>query len=476
MSESKEIKNLSVLADVSEVQQADRKRPAVAGVRVSPGSYLALASVITFLSVLLLRSQYDAMALVLVGVAWIIIPILAVFDRIVFDGLAIRRQGLGSFVMESFFGRKRQLAISDFETVETNAVRTLRRRGTVRYRYRTQITGKGKDFVIASGGKAYRRLMREILPLIHEDKLDNRSRDLRDYLSDPGFVNKKTQLSQLASEEILDVATTDFKLGGKNSTRSDVDKAPPLPEDLERAHLLRRLGNELRVAGRLREAGEAFRRALNVTPRAAWLIYDFARLLRSQASAQADARLLQRARAALRLASIRAENDLVLLPLIGESFLECGDARNARQAFQRVVDLDNGNFKARLGLADLALRDGKLAHVIHHYHEAARVSSEQALTRYARREGDYYMLLNDDEEYLSNELRRINWLQHVTRVRRLSSRVINAGILVALIGGFLDPVAGSVGWSLASSALVVWLLTLLGTRMLFSRSKPRPVT
>ena len=157
---------------------------------------------------------------------------------------------------------------------------------------------------------------------------------------------------------------------------------------------------------------------MNVTPRGAWLIYDFARLLRSQASAQADARLLLRARAALRLASIRADDDLVLLPLIGESFLECGDARLARQTLQKAVDLDNGNFKARLGLADLALREGKLAHVIHHYQEAARVTSEHALARYAMREGDYYMLLNNDDDYLATELRRINWLQHVTRVRR----------------------------------------------------------
>jgi hypothetical protein len=45
-------------------------------------------------------------------------------------------------------------------------------------------------------------------------------------------------------------------------------------------------------------------------------------------------------------------------------------------------------------------------------------------------------------------------------------------VLLALIGGFIDPVAGSLGWSLASSALGVWLLTLVGTRMLFTRSKP----
>jgi F0F1-type ATP synthase assembly protein I len=80
-------------------------------------------------------------------------------------------------------------------------------------------------------------------------------------------------------------------------------------------------------------------------------------------------------------------------------------------------------------------------------------------------------MLNDDEAYLTAELRRINWLQHMTRVRRLSSRVINGGILLALIGGFVDDVLGSVGWSLASSAMILWLLTLGGTRLLYQRSK-----
>lgn len=165
----------------------------------------------------------------------------------------------------------------------------------------------------------------------------------------------------------------------------------------------------------------------------------------------------------------------MLLPLIGECLLECGDARQARFVLQKTVDIDRDNYKARLGLADLALREGKLAHVIHHYHEAARVSSEQALVRYARREADYYGLLNDDEEYLATELRRINWLQTVTRVRRLAARVTNAAILVALAGGYVDITLGSIGWSVASSSLIVWIVTLVGTRMLFERSKPTSI-
>jgi tetratricopeptide (TPR) repeat protein len=471
MSETKELNTLPVLSEVSEERERARKPP-IASVRVSPGPYLALAGVVTFIAALLLRVNYDAAALILIGVAWLILPVLALSDRIAFDGSVLRRQGPLASFLHLFFRYRKQISLDDFETVETQAVRTLRRGGRVRYRYRTQITGKGKEFVIVSGGRDYRKLVHALFPLIHEGKLDNRSRDLRDYLNDPSFLNRKTQLSQLASSDLLDVTRSDFKLGRKFKRRADVSETSATPEDLERARLLRRLGNELRVSGRLREAGEAFRRALNVRPHGAWLIYDFARLLRSQASAQADARLLSRARAALRLASIRAENDVVLLPLIGESFLECGDARHARRALERVVELDSGNFKARVGLADIALREGKLAHVIHHYHEAARVSSEQALARYARSEGDYYMQLNNDDDYLAAELRRINWLQNITRIRRLALRVTNASVVLALIGGLIDPVAGSLGWSLASSGLIIWLLTLLGTHLLFERSKP----
>jgi tetratricopeptide (TPR) repeat protein len=472
MNETKELNSLPVLSEVQEERERAQKRSTVAGVRVSPGPYLAFASVITFVAALLLRAQHDAAALGLIAAAWLIIPVLALSDRIVFDGALLRRHGPVASLLKLFFAYRKQLAVDDFETVETQAVRTLRRGGRVRYRYRTQITGKGREFVIVSGGRDYRKLVRELFPLIHESKLDNRSRDLRDYLNDPSFLNRKTELSQLAPSDLLDVTKADFKLGRKLKRRADVPETPATAEELERARLLRRLGNELRVSGRLREAGEAFRRALNVRPHGAWLIYDFARLLRSQASAQSDARLLSRARAALRLASIRAKNDVVLLPLIGESFLECGDARHARRALEKAVEIDSGNFKARIGLADIALREGKLAHVIHHYQEAARVSSEQALARYARSESDYYMQLNNDDDYLSAELRRINWLQSLTRIRRLALRVTNASVLLALIGGFVDSVAGNLGWSLASSALIIWLLTLLGTRMLFTRSKP----
>ncbi len=144
MSETKELDTLPVLSEVSEERERVRKKPTIASVRVSPGPYLALAGVITFVAALLLRVNYDAAALILIAVAWLIIPVLAISDRIAFDGLSLRRQGPLASFLHLFFGYRKQLSIEDFETVETQAVRTLRRGGRVRYRYRTQITGKGQ--------------------------------------------------------------------------------------------------------------------------------------------------------------------------------------------------------------------------------------------------------------------------------------------------------------------------------------------
>src|SRR4026208_431579 len=197
MSETKELDTLPVLSEVSEERERARKKPNIASVRVSPGPYIALAGVVTFVAALLLRINYDAAALIMIAVAWLIIPVLAFSDRIAFDGSSLRRQGPLAKFLHLVFGYRKQLSITYFEPAETQAVRTLRRGGRVRYRYRTQITGKGREFVIVSGGREYRKLVRELFPLIHEGKLDNRSRDLRDYLNDPGFLNRKTQLSQL---------------------------------------------------------------------------------------------------------------------------------------------------------------------------------------------------------------------------------------------------------------------------------------
>jgi hypothetical protein len=476
MNDSRQIEALKGLTEVAKEREQPRRGLALARVRVSPGSYLAAASVLTFGSALLLRSERDLWALAVIAVAWVIVPILALTDRIEFDGNFLSRRGPAPFLWRLISGRQKQLKVADFERVDTQALRTLRRGGRVRYRYRTQIVGKNAEFIFVSGGQNYREMVRVLFPLIHRDKLDVRTLELSDYLCDPKALNGEIRSLQLASDDVLDSATLDFKLGGgKAGPSGEVENPGPITSarDHDRATLLGKLGNHLRVAGRLNEAREAFRRALIIIPADGRLIFDFARLLRSQATSLSDPRLLLRSRAAMRLSAMRARTEPDLLALVGESFLEWGETARAQTTFQKAVELEPVNFRARMGLANLALRDGKLAHVIHQYRDAAYSASEKGLTTYAKREADYYATLNENDDYLASELRRINWLQHSLRVRRLAARVTNASILGALIVPYFDATIEGICWSLASSSLVAWILSLLAIKFLGRRRTPR---
>lgn len=473
MNDTDQIETLKALAEVAREREVPRKGLRLASVRVSPGSYLAAASVLTFGSALLLRSERDMLALAAVAVAWLIIPVLALTDRIEFDGQFLVRRGPVPFLLRRIVGRRKELSVPDFEKVDTQAVRTLRRGGRVRYRYRTQIVGKNTEFAFASGGRSYREMVRKLFPLIHQDKLDLRTIELRDYLCEPKPLNSEVHSLQLASADVLEGATLDFKLGGKRATPADTDAGQTASTiDGERAILLGQVANKLRIAGRLNEAREAFRRALIVIPKDGRLIFQFARLLRSQAGSLSDPKLLSRARAALRLSAMRAEKEPDLLALVGEGFLEWGETVRAQNSFQRAIDLQPHNFRARMGLANLALREGKLAHVIHQYRDAARAASDSALTRHAVREADYYARLNDDDDYLVSELRRINWLQHFLKVRRLAARVTNASILVALVVPYIDAAVAGVCWYLASSSLIAWISSLIAIKLLAKRRTP----
>lgn len=470
MEDSEKVQALKTLADaVKQRQKVQRLKP-LASVRVSPGAYLGAASILTFSSVLLLRSENDVWALVALIGAWILVPAMALSDRIVFDGVSLSRRGFVPSVLRLTMGRFQKLAVSDIERVDTNAVRTLRRGGSVRYRYRTQVSGRGLSLAFASGGKSYRKMVRLLFPGIDEAKVDSRTRDLREYLVEPTSYADGIESLGLASPAVLDNALDDVK--------SRLGKLQPphiqTAQDVERARSLRQLANQLRVWGRLAESREAFRRALIVVPQDGWLIYEFGRLLRSQASASSDAKLLSRARAALRLSAQRAGDDAGLLSRIGESQIECGDTERAERTLRTALARDAENFRARLELADLALRNGKLAHVIHHYRDASQVAPDKASMAYARREGDYYARLNDDEDYLSAELRRIDWLQNAVKVRRVAARLTNASILVALVGPYVHPTVSGLGWSLASTCLLAWVGAFGLAKALADRRKPRP--
>lgn len=452
---------------------AARKKPArLASVRVSPGGYLTATCVLTFASLVLFRLEQDHASLVSLLAAWLIVPALAFCDRLDFDGATLSRRGLVAIIFRLLRGRSLKLKVEDIERAETSALRTLRRGGRVHYRYRTEIGGKDLEFIFASGGKGYRKMIRALLPLIPEMKLDARTAELRDYLCDKPSLNATISQLHLAPSSVLDQATMDFAHRDKQGVRHARSQAQPAPQttdDLERGRLLRLAANELRVAGRLRESAEAFRRALLVMPKDGWLIYEFARLLRSQASARSDARLLARSRAALRLAASRVQDDSTLLTRIGESFFEHGEMNYATRALRQVLEQNPRAFRAHISLAEIALRNGKLAHVVHNFTDAAALAPDPALARYAGREAEYYFKLNSDDEYLAAELRRMNWLQNLQAARRIAARMAFASILLIIAGPFIEDTIGEVGWALASSSVVAWTGVRIASRLFMQR-------
>jgi tetratricopeptide (TPR) repeat protein len=448
------------------------RRARLASVRVSPGGYLAAGSLLTFMALLLLRVEQDMPALIALILAWVFTPLLAFTDHISFDGHVLKRKGLVALFLRLVAKQSNDLKLEEIERVETDAVRTLRRGGRVRYRYRSEVTGQGISFVFASGGSSYRRMVQSLFQLIPDDKLDARSGELRDYLTDPASLRTTLGLLKLAPPLVLEGATGDLQPSRKGKIkhlRSTDAEGEASAVDIERGMLLRRAANELRAAGRLREAAEAFRRSLLVLPRDAALIYEFARFLRSQASALGDARLLARSRAGLRLSARRATDNADLLSRIGESFFEFGEIDYATRLFRRALEANPRAYRAQLGLAEVALRDGKLAHVIHHYGDSARIAPDAALARFAQREADYYARLNDDDDYLGAELRRIGWLQHLYRARRIASRLTYGSVLLSLIGPFIDESVAAAGWALASSSIIAWVSISLANRALGQR-------
>lgn len=441
-------------------------------VRVSPGGYFSILFFLTFAAGFLNYLSYVWSALFLVSAAWTIIPALLWFDRIEFDGKSLTRTGLIAFFGRLLSSSPRRLKLTDIERVETQSLWTLKSGGHVYFRYSTEVSGGGLSFVFASGGKNYRQMVRCLFPLVPEEKLDSLSLELRDYLAQPDALERKTVELKLPSADVLDNTLPKLKRSGllREARQNIADPETADENNQNRAVELRQAANELRIAGNLAQAIEAFRRALLWQPENAGLLHEFARGLYTYASATKSQTWARRSNAALRLAAKRGENDAKLLTKIGESFLQFGNAERAAKAFRLALDIQADNFHAECGLAEAGLQDGKLAHVVHHYQAAARSAEDAATKRWAQTEAEYFSLLNTDEDYMDAEISRINWLNSFSRGRRACWRLTFIGLLIILIGSFVDENLMTLGWAMTAATSLIWAFFALAEKFLTSRS------
>lgn len=438
-------------------------------IRVSPNSYIAAFFILTFLIGLLVYLQKDVAAALLSLANWILIPALALNDKIFFDGENIFRTGFFPKLWAKFNGHSKKLKISQIEQIETQALRALKRGGNIFYRYRTAVQGNNLRFSFASGSEDYRRMVEKLFRIVPVDTLDNRSIELRDYLSEPKEISMKAEFARIPSTEVLEGSFGETTTADRKTVRRK-QKSEITPEETGKADELRLLANELRLSGNLLQSLEAFRRALFLNPFDGWLIFEFGRCLHSYASVEKNKKLIYKANAALRLAENRAGNDSELLARIGESYFQYGGWNRAKSCFNKTLKLTAQNFRAVRGLAEIALREGKIAHVIHHFAAAIHLTENPALRRWAQNETDYFSRLNSDEEYIGAEVKRINRLEKIERWRVTAMRLTLFGIVIVLLGLVSDESIANLGWIFSGVSLAAWLALIASRKFLIKRS------
>ncbi len=438
----------------------------IINIRVSPNSYFTALFLLTFFSGFLFYLKLDFYAIPLFLLSWLVFPFLAWNDRITFDGKRLTRTGFLPKLWAQANGTKYRLRINDIEQIETQALRALKRGGNVFYRYRTSVQGKNLRFVIASGGEDYRRMVHKLFPLLSENLLDNRSIELRDYLAEPKETLMKAEFAKIPSAEFLENSLQNLH----STVKRKRDNYQITEDAIEKADYLRKLANELRLSGYLIQALEAFRRALVLNPKDAWLLFEFARCLHSFAGSERNSKLQKKAFAALRLAEKRGENDSLFLERLGESYFQYGEWERAYRVFNRAIEVAEESFRSVRGLAEIALREGKIAHVIHHFGTAYRLAETPALRRWTQAENEYFSRLNTDDDYMELEVSRVNMLETLENSRKTSLRVALFGFPVIIFGLlFEEQLVANIGWAVSTIALIIWVGLITSRNLLSNR-------
>lgn len=442
-----------------------------ASVRVPAYSYIAAVFVGSFFSALAFYLEQDLIGYSLFLTSWIAVPSLALTDRVVFNGKRIYRSGLLIKLWAYVTGSRFWLKLRDIEQVETRILPTLKRGGRVYFRYDTSVRGKGVEFTFSSGGRDYRNFVQSILPAIAEEVLDAGSIEVRDYVHDPKQTRKLAKQSNIPPSDVLEHA---FRRSGVRPKPRVADPAEIDSSELdEKAGKLRLLGNQLRLSGSLLQAMESFRRAARLQPNNAWLLFDFARCIQAFAGSENDYKLERKAAAMMRLAEQRAGSDGKLLARLGESYFQIGEWRRSGIVFKKAIDSVGEHFRSIRGMAEIALRDGKLAHVVHNFSAASRLAESPAARRWSRAEAEYFSRLNSDDEFMEMELGRVNLLDALDRWKGITLRLCLMGFPIIALGlYFEDTTVANAGWILSGGTLVLWTGILLATRVFSPRIAP----
>jgi tetratricopeptide (TPR) repeat protein len=383
-----------------------------------------------------------------------------VCDGLVLNGERLKRRGPKAMLYALVLGQKRKLAIAEIETISSFVVGR-RRNGA--FIHRTVITGAGLRWELSSRQPAYHCFIKSLFRLVSPNKLDPSSSLLlehwlaRDPLSLWGFASHQPAL--LTPPRLWRTLANQFTLQGQFEVASRYFQLA-YRQDPHNAHLLYEMGRflYLRASFEKQWAGSSGQWAESNKRRA-----QSGKQLITAPSPLPPAHYLRRAEACLRLAGRLAKDDAALLERIGETFFEFHLNRQASLYFERALKVDTARARANIGLAEVALRSGKVVRVVHYYRAAARAAAEQgdaSLAALAERRADYNERLRGDDRFIDAEMARLNLLDHLKWARR--------GALVAfLVAWFIHltcpqfaPWMQALSREISATAAIIWISTL----------------
>lgn len=442
-------------------------------VRSPADNYIAAGFVVLFFSALLARLEFDRTAEVIALVAIPAIITLALTDRLVIDRRRIVRNAVFPYLGSMITGRSLRLKFGSIEQIETFSIERFKRGTRVYYSYRTIVRGGNSEFTFHSNRRSYGRAIAAIFSNVNDDVMDNRSLELRDYFADRRHVGERLRASEIPGGDVLEGTLRNRRLA---AIKSGETHNVGTPVDFARFESLRRLANELRIAGFLVPSLEAFRRALLLQPGNGWLLFEFGRSILAYAASEGNVEMERKGFAMMRLAERRAGIDVALLSRLGESYFHAGYWSRASVAFRKSTETVGANFRAVRGQAEIALREGKLAHVVHNFSVANALARVRSLRRWTNGEIEYFTRLNADNEYMELEISRLNLTDTFHRMGKWALPTAAAGGTLILVGSVIDEnTLADVGWAISTAAIVCGVVARLGGGIVASRIPPQMI-
>lgn len=372
--------------------------------------------------------------------AYIVVSIGFLCDRLVFDGMTIKRCGPGAWLLAQL-GKPRELNLDAVEAISSYAGRA----DAGALKFRTSIHGSGIDWVINSSEPTYEAFIKAFFKAVNPQILDPLSTELLLYWREvePAFALTKEA----------------------NRTRHQVER-------------WRHKAIRLSLDGLHEAAASYFKIAQEKAPNDPQLAYDMGRFLRRRAIAmgvscergKAD---LLRAETYFRMAGrlARMQKNARILERVGEAFYEFHHLEAAQKYFALAAQIDPARPRANIGLAGIALQNAQGVRAVYAYNQASRGAIDAGaigLSQLAIRKSEYYERLMCDDAFLSAEagwegvLTQLKWARRGALIAFLI-----AWMFQLLTFDFVAPVR-MLSREISATALIIWICTLTASQIILA--------